>query len=355
MTIDRALDLRLPFDFPRLVDDLLTVGLVVVDRRFTIVMWNRFMELNSSVRAESVLGKNLFDAFPELNRNWLEKKIKSCLVLKTASFSSWQQRPYLFRFKVTSLESGETDFMHQDASIFPVYDHAGVVQGACIAIQDATPLAEAKRLLDRTMDQALDLEETSQRDSLTGLYNRKFFDEQITQEILSSRRYGWSLALAMIDIDHFKQVNDTFGHSGGDAVLRSLSNQLRSMLRSSDTLCRYGGEEFALILPHINLDNAGMLLERLRKAVECLKVDLPDGQQVSVTMSTGFAILQDGFTPGQLVTNADESLYTSKHAGRNRITAFTLPPTANPVAAQGDETVGASALSRRNPNPPSSS
>lgn len=320
--MDRVSDLRLPFDFPRLVDDLLPVGLVVVDRRFTVVMWNRFMELNSSVRAESVLGKNLFDAFPELNRNWLEKKIKSCLVLKTASFSSWQQRPYLFRFKVTSMESVETDFMHQDASIFPVYDHAGVVQGACISIQDATPIAEAKRQLDSTMDQALDLEETSQRDSLTGLYNRKFFDEQITQEILSSRRYGWPLVLAMIDVDHFKQVNDRFGHGGGDAVLRSLSNQLRSMLRASDTLCRYGGEEFSLILPHINLENAGFLLERLRKAVENLKVDLPVGQQASITMSAGFAVLQDGLAPGQLVANADASLYASKRAGRNCVTAF---------------------------------
>jgi diguanylate cyclase (GGDEF)-like protein len=321
--MDRVLDTRLPFDFPRIIDDLLTVGLVVVDRRFTVVMWNRFMELNSSMRAEAVLGKNLFDAFPELNRNWLEKKIRSCLVLKTASFSSWQQRPYLFRFKVSSMDAGEADFMHQDASIFPVYDHEDVVQGACITIQDVTAIAEAKLLLDRTMDQALDLEETSQRDGLTGLYNRKFFDEQITQEILSSRRYGWPLAMAMIDIDHFKSVNDRFGHGGGDAVLRSLSTQLRAMLRASDTLCRYGGEEFSLILPHINQDSATVLLERLRKAVEGMVVELPDGKQVTVTMSVGLATLQDGMTPGQLVSNADKALYASKHAGRNRVTSYT--------------------------------
>ena len=90
-----------PFDFTDVVTNLLTVGIVVVDRRFNVVMWNKFMELNSNVRAEDILGKNLFDAFPELNRNWLEKKIKSCIVLKTASHSSWQQRPYLFRFKAS--------------------------------------------------------------------------------------------------------------------------------------------------------------------------------------------------------------------------------------------------------------
>jgi diguanylate cyclase (GGDEF)-like protein len=231
----------------------------------------------------------------------------------------------VFRFKVAAMDSGESDYMHQDASIFPVYDHEGVVQGACIAIQDVTAIAEAKILLDRTMDQALDLEETSQRDGLTGLYNRKFFDEQITQEILSSRRYVWPLALAMIDIDHFKSVNDTFGHDGGDAVLREISTKLRGMLRGSDTLCRYGGEEFALILPHISQENAPVLLERLRKAVEGMHVTLEDGRQVNVTMSVGLANLQDGMTPGQLLGNADKSLYAAKRAGRNCIVSYTEP------------------------------
>ena len=93
---------------------------------------------------------------------------KSSLVLKTTSFSSWQQRPYLFRFKPANAELGEADFMHQNASIYPVYDDAGVVQGACIAIQDVSDLAEAKALLDNTMEHALSLEESSQRDALTG-------------------------------------------------------------------------------------------------------------------------------------------------------------------------------------------
>ncbi len=165
---------NIPVDFPNIVANLLTLGVIVVDRRFSVVLWNRFMELNSGFRAEDVLGKNLFEVFPELNRNWLEKKIRSCLILKTASFSSWKQRPYLFRFKASQVLSGESDFMYQDASIFPVYDESEVVQGACITIHDTTELAEAMRLLDRTMDQALDLEELNQRDSLTGLFNRKY-------------------------------------------------------------------------------------------------------------------------------------------------------------------------------------
>jgi len=312
-----------PLDFTDIVTNLLTVGIVVVDRRFSVVMWNRFMELNSNVRSEEVLGKNLFEVFPELNKNWLEKKIRSCIVLKTASHSSWQQRPYLFRFKASTMMAQDNEFMYQNATIFPVRESSGQVEGACIAIQDVTELAEAKRLLDLSLDQALDLEESNQRDSLTGVYNRRYFDEQITQEILTSRRHNRPLALAMIDIDHFKSINDKYGHAGGDAVLRTFAAKLRDMLRGSDSVCRYGGEEFALILPHISLENAGALMERLRKSVESSPVEIENGEIVQVRMSVGVASLRDGMTPGSFVKIVDDLLYESKRAGRNRVTCFT--------------------------------
>lgn len=319
-------------DFQSVVANLPTFGIVVIDRRFNVVLWNRFMELNSNIRAENVLGKNLFDAFPELNRNWLEKKIRSCMILKSASFSSWEQRPYLFRFNSSVITPGEAEFMYQDASIFPVHDHEGEVQGACITIHDATQLVEVTCQLERTMDQALALEDSNRSDGLTGLYNRKFFDEQITQEIVNARRYKWPLTLAMIDVDHFKTINDTYGHSSGDEVLRSLAARLKSMMRTNDTLCRYGGEEFALILPHIGLENSSFLLERLRKTIEAMVVDLEQAIKVSVTISIGIAELQDGLAPGQLVTRADESLYRSKRTGRNRVTCYVESSSDNHLA-----------------------
>ncbi|MDL2355105.1 MAG: diguanylate cyclase [Pseudomonadota bacterium] len=319
-------------DFENVVANLSTFGIVVIDRRFNVVLWNRFMELNSNVRAENVLGKNLFDAFPELNRNWLEKKIRSCMILKAASFSSWEQRPYLFRFNASAVAAGEAEFMYQDASIFPVHDHKGEVQGVCIAVHDATRLVEVTGMLERTMDQALDLEESNRRDGLTGVFNRKFFDEQITQEIVNARRYNWPLTLAMIDVDHFKSINDTYGHSSGDEVLRRLAERLKSMVRSSDTLFRYGGEEFALILPHIALENASFLLNRLRKAIETMVVELEPAIQVSMTVSIGVAQLEDGLAPGQLVSRADEALYSSKRAGRNRVTCYVEADPDLPVA-----------------------
>ncbi|WP_158616832.1 GGDEF domain-containing protein [Acidovorax sp. FJL06] len=320
-------------DATDIVDNLLTVGIVVVDRRFTVIMWNRFMELNSNLRAEDILGKNLFDVFPELNRNWLEKKIRSCLVLRSASFSSWQQRPYLFRFKASNMLSLETDHMYQDAAIFPVRDAAGLVEGACIAIHDVTELAEAKRLLDLSLDQALDLEESNRRDALTGLFNRKFFDEQISQEVVTARRHNRPLALAMIDIDHFKTINDTYGHVAGDRVLRALATLLNNMLRGSDYLCRYGGEEFGLILPQISPEHAGILLERLRKAVENADTLLDDGVTVvKLTISVGVMPLREGVAPGTMVRMADELLYASKQAGRNCVSLY--KPEVAPVPTE---------------------
>ncbi|MES2017941.1 MAG: sensor domain-containing diguanylate cyclase [Pseudomonadota bacterium] len=321
--------LGLAADFPDIVGQISTLGIVVVDARFTVILWNRFMELNSNVAAEDVLGRNLFDIFPELNRNWLEKKIKSCAILRTPSFSSWRQRPYLFRFKAARNHTGAADFMHQDASIFPVRDRTGSSTGTCIAIHDVSELAEATRLLEQTMDQALVLEESNRRDDLTGLFNRKFFDEQITQEIVSARRYLWPLTLAFIDIDHFKVVNDSHGHPAGDTVLRHLAARLQSMLRSSDSLCRYGGEEFALILPHVDRDTGRVLMERLRAAIEAMTVETDAGVALSVTISVGISALEKGVTPGQLVGHADAALYVSKNDGRNRVTCFEALQTAS--------------------------
>ncbi len=189
-------------------------------------------------------------------------------------------------------------------------------------VHDVTELAEAKRLLDVSLEQTLDLEESNQRDGLTGLYNRKYFDEQITQEVQSARRNGRPLTLVMIDIDHFKHVNDTLGHPAGDTVLRSISTQMCSTLRASDSLCRYGGEEFALILPQLKIEHADILLERLRSAVENTSIAIDDSTKVSVTVSMGAAPLIEGVTPGQLVNMADEALFSSKRAGRNCITCY---------------------------------
>lgn len=309
-------------DFPDIILNMTSVGIVGVDRLFIVILWNRFMEMHSNIRQEEILGRNLFEVFPEINRNWLEKKVRSCMILKTPSFTSWKQRPYLFRFKAGNVAPDGFDFMHQDTSIWPIRDSHGTIQGACISVQDVSEIAESLRLLETAMDETLALEECSQRDALTGLFNRRFFDEQITQEIHRARHYCWPLGLAMLDIDYFKKVNDTYGHPVGDLVLRAVASRLTSLLRSSDTLCRYGGEEFALILPQISKEHVLPLVRRLCSAVEENPVVLENGLQVVITLSAGVAQLSENQVAGELIQFADQALYLSKQQGRNRVTCL---------------------------------
>ena len=164
------------------------------------------------------------------------------------------------------------------------------------------------------------LYDASVTDALTGAHNREHFDTQMRSELSYARRHKVDVSLAFFDVDHFKKVNDTYGHQGGDAVLVSLANTIRAMIRNEDVFARYGGEEFALILRGIDGVGANTVGERLRERVEAMQVKF-EGRVLKVTVSVGcasFAELEDK-TPEALVSTADKRLYAAKHAGRNRV------------------------------------
>ncbi|MEO6601308.1 MAG: GGDEF domain-containing protein [Polyangiaceae bacterium] len=166
------------------------------------------------------------------------------------------------------------------------------------------------------------LYDASVTDALTGAHNREHFDTQLRSEVSFARRHKADVSLAFFDVDHFKKVNDTYGHQGGDAVLMSLANAIRGMIRNEDVFARYGGEEFALILRGIDLAGASTVGERLRERVEAMRVNF-EGRVLTVTVSVGcasFAELEEK-TPEALVSTADKRLYAGKHAGRNRVVA----------------------------------
>lgn len=166
----------------------------------------------------------------------------------------------------------------------------------------------------------LELRSSATHDMLTGLYNRRTFEEQFHSELLRSQRTGDRLAMAMIDIDHFKRVNDTWGHHAGDLVLQSVATLLRSTVRRTDLLGRWGGEEFALAFRADSLDAAGLHLERLRAVLEATPVALPTGDRLRLTFSAGLAYSpQDGSDGAHLTLVADARLLEAKRAGRNRI------------------------------------
>jgi diguanylate cyclase (GGDEF)-like protein len=185
-------------------------------------------------------------------------------------------------------------------------------QAGRLAEQVALALANARLL--RTM------EGLAMADPLTGLYNMRFFDPLLERELAVSTREGTSVGLIMLDIDHFKPFNDTYGHPAGDAALRSFGALLRSTVRETDTVARYGGEEFVVLLRGADIATAASVAEKMRAAVEDLVVELGPGRFARVTASFGVASTRHhGYDRTNLVAVADRALYEAKELGRNRV------------------------------------
>jgi diguanylate cyclase (GGDEF)-like protein len=163
------------------------------------------------------------------------------------------------------------------------------------------------------------LETDAALDPLTGCYNRREFDRLIEHHIAGARRHGKDLSMIMFDIDHFKHVNDTLGHSAGDAVLAQIAAMVRSTVRRGDYLIRYGGEEFVALLPDTELSRAVELAGRLRRILESYDIRLQGGKVIRKTASFGVACYQKSWNAGRFVNEADRLLYKAKTLGRNRV------------------------------------
>jgi diguanylate cyclase (GGDEF)-like protein len=185
---------------------------------------------------------------------------------------------------------------------------------------DRKRVEEALRSSEESLRQAHnELERLASTDSLTGLYNRRHFDQLAQGEVARSNRYGHFLAMIMLDIDHFKQVNDLYGHSAGDQVLALIAACCRRELRSVDLAGRYGGDEFVILLPETGPQAAEHFAERFRLGVMNNPIDLGNGP-LTVTVSIGLASFKgDGLTLEVLQNRADQALYVAKRCGRNRV------------------------------------
>ena len=163
------------------------------------------------------------------------------------------------------------------------------------------------------------LVEMATQDFLTGLLNRRETFRRLDEELQRSRRLAFPFSVLLLDLDHFKQVNDIHGHSAGDLVLQTVASVLRKGVRPYDLCCRHGGEEFLVVLPETALTGAAGIAERLRSDIEQQVISLPDGQTLQVTASIGAAALAGDETIDQLIIRADEAMYQAKQSGRNRV------------------------------------
>jgi two-component system, cell cycle response regulator len=206
--------------------------------------------------------------------------------------------------------------------VFDPLGHRISGSGLRSQIEYSIILLTATALAAVIVDRAQALRLSGIRDPLTRLANRGYFHERAHQELTRTARSGYRSTIAMLDIDHFKSVNDTHGHAAGDQVLRVFASVLRGTTRASDLAARLGGEEFALLLPETSLENARITLESIRATLRETNVTLPNGAAVQVTFSAGIAVWpDDGTAVLQLLQVADDRLLTGKRGGRDVIVA----------------------------------
>jgi diguanylate cyclase (GGDEF)-like protein len=209
---------------------------------------------------------------------------------------------------------GTRRYLAADAS--PIRDDGGALVAVVQTLRDLTEEKLAQATLERL----------ATRDGLTGLANRRCFDETLHAEWARAQRQGQPLSLLMVDVDNFKAYNDANGHLGGDECLKRIANAVSSEMRANDLVARYGGEEFAVILPNQSLKGAAIVAERIRSRVERLtmpagvgKAGIEGAGHVTVSIGAATAIAAPDTSAQQLVAIADAALYRAKHMGRNRI------------------------------------
>ena len=255
-------------------------------------------------------------------------------------FAAW---PDLVTRYTTALEAEAQVYLdaHRTLhlSITPLHDPSGAARGRLIVLRDISAQKEAERDLQAantvlhtqlTQIATLQLELQAQaiHDALTGLYNRHFLAEILPRELARADREAQALSIIFIDLDHFKAVNDTYGHAAGDRVLQAVGQFLAHAARGSDVVCRYGGEEIIIVCPGMTLTAAAQRAEQWRQSIAGLLID-GQGAAISVTISAGLAAFPPhGTTPEAIIQAADGALYAAKAAGRNCVRAAPLPPNA---------------------------
>jgi diguanylate cyclase (GGDEF)-like protein/PAS domain S-box-containing protein len=288
-------------------------GILVLDAQYRIVDINPAMENFVEEKASFYLGKNAFDVL----QPWMEK---TDLLLDGVETR-------------TELRVPKDPSRYLDLRVNPLYDERQLLNGQLMVFRDVTERKHVEKRLryvnDRLQTQLIEigllqskLREQAIRDPLTTLFNRRYLEETLERELARAAREDYPVCVIMIDLDHFKRVNDTYGHEAGDEVLKALAVTLSEQCRRGDFACRYGGEEFVIVMPNINTDTAYERAETIRESLNSLHV--PYGHyNLSVTISMGIACYPvNGDTREAILRAADQAMYGAKEAGRDHILSY---------------------------------
>ena len=279
----------------------------IVDREFRFVRFNDTYARTRNKLSKDLFGKRCYEALH--NRTAI---CDDCVVEKT-----FRSKDPCAKEKLVTLPDGSEVWF--ELSTYPIFDQQRNVSHVVEYSRDIT---FRKKEEAEKEDLIKTLNHLSTTDSLTGLLNRRALNDMLGHEIERANRYENVLSLIICDVDLFKHINDTYGHTAGDRALTAVSEVLRRTLRKADILGRYGGDEFMIILPETSLAGALSLAEKVRAAVEGLELELPDNKRSGLTLSIG---VSSCCTPednlDSLVSLADAALYKSKEAGRNKISS----------------------------------
>lgn len=305
----------IPIARDRLIENM-SDGVLVLDVQGRIVDINPSMKDFLDAPPASFIGKNVSEAL----NIWNETTEHLMSGLDTR----------------TELRLPHNTSRYLDLRVTPLYDTDQQLSGRLIIFRDVTDRKEVENDLRHAMDRLQtqlikigllqsQLREQAIRDALTNLFNRRYLDETLERELARAKREGYPLCIVMMDIDHFKDVNDNYGHEAGDTVLKKLSDMVTTQSRQGDFVCRYGGEEFVLVMPNISIDVATERANSLLRSISSLFV--PFGRfNLNITVSMGVAWFPaHGETGMDLLRAADKALYKAKGAGRNRVSVQPEP------------------------------
>jgi diguanylate cyclase (GGDEF)-like protein len=295
----------------------LIVPTFVLDTDGRVIIWNRACERLTGIAASDMLGSsNHWRGFYNVQRPCLADLIVhgrnseiSTFYPEHGSISEPRYGLYAENWCVMP-QHGTRLYLAIDAG--PIFDSEGKLIAVVETLRDMT--------LQKLAQTAL--QELANHDGLTGIANRRAFDESLKNEWRRTMRDVQPLSLLMVDVDHFKKYNDHYGHLAGDECLKRVAREMeKQMQRASDIVARYGGEEFSVILPNSTLDGAIIVAERVRAAIEKLGIVFADSSYGCVTVSIGAASIMPSpkVDPWQLISSADAALYGAKESGRNRV------------------------------------
>jgi diguanylate cyclase (GGDEF)-like protein/PAS domain S-box-containing protein len=323
--------------------DHLPVGVFILDSEFRILYWNRCMEEWTFLSRPTVAGATLMSLFPHLDAPRYRNRIREIFRGGPPSVFSSQLHRYLIPAPlpggklrtqytvVTGLPTGDPGTCHALFAIQDVTSLSEAIDGYNVMHRELlAEMAERRKAEEQLKKAAADLKRANRalkektiRDSLTGLYNHRYFWQTMRRDFLLAERHGTDLSCLLIDLDFFKKVNDTHGHLFGDAVLKRLATKLRHCARQTDVVSRYGGEEFALLLPGTSLNGAMVVAENIRAAI-VKTLFARGGIQARISVSIGISSLREhgAISPEKLLDFADTALYEAKNRGRNRVVCF---------------------------------